>query len=382
MDTAVRALLKQDIIPDLFVTVDGKKRSSHFTDDRLRHIPVVCSLQGNKDALGVHSGLKFFFDDENEYIRGFFKKMGREFAGLSTGGSVANDAFSLADTLRFRTIILVGQDLAFTNHMSHASGTVAGELGGDISNADTVKADGYYGGKVLSSTEFTLYRKWFEDIIVEKSYLRVINSTEGGANIKGAENIPLAEAIAQTCTREVDFGKLMEEIPTFFNEEQQKEFVDYMVSSIDRLQELLSDIKRGIRNYEKMELLVYQNKLQVSDMRTLSAQNSEISDKLETEPAMCFVEYRIQKASGEALESVGDESTDERQELLQAVRLGSDYLTKVQNAIEETIPILHKYLVEDSMEEVISKNQAMAEIQGLLGQMQLNVQKAMRCYDE
>lgn len=40
---------------------------------------------------------------------------------MPTGGSVANNSFSLVEFLGFKNIILVGQDLAFTDNKKHAS---------------------------------------------------------------------------------------------------------------------------------------------------------------------------------------------------------------------------------------------------------------------
>ncbi len=42
---------------------------------------------------------------------------------LPTGGSVANSAFSFAQQLGAKTIVLVGQDLALTDNKTHADGT-------------------------------------------------------------------------------------------------------------------------------------------------------------------------------------------------------------------------------------------------------------------
>lgn len=382
VDTAVRALLKQDILPDLFVTVDGKKLASHFTDKRLRTIPVVCCLQGNRDALGVHIGKKFFFDDENAYIREFFKKMGKEFAGLSTGGSVANDAFSLADTLRFQTIILVGQDLAYTNFQSHAQGTISAEVEAGIGDRDTVSMEGYYGETVVSSTEFQLYRKWFEDIIIEKPYLKVINATEGGANIRGAENLSLSETLKRECHDCVDFSKLIEQIPPFFTQQEQSEFYHYLSSAVTKLEEIVSDIKLGMCNYETMRELILRENYRSEEIKTITKKNGELSGKIDREPVMCFVQYRLQEINMTLLDQKQGQIQDEKQELLQAVNQGEEYLKKVYQAIEDVIPILRKYFIEESMEKILEKNKMLAEIQGLLGQMQLKAQKAMRYLNE
>ena len=41
-DSAIKALLAHDIIPDLYVTIDGNKMRAHFADERIKKIPVAC----------------------------------------------------------------------------------------------------------------------------------------------------------------------------------------------------------------------------------------------------------------------------------------------------------------------------------------------------
>lgn len=50
------------------------------------------------------------------------EELGYMFPILSVGGSVTSEAFQIASYLGFRKIILVGQDMAFTNGISHTEG--------------------------------------------------------------------------------------------------------------------------------------------------------------------------------------------------------------------------------------------------------------------
>lgn len=381
VDTAVRALLRADVIPDIFITVDGKKMAAHFTDERLRKLPAICCLHGNRDALLVHTGKKFFFDDENPYIMDFFKMKKREFAGLSTGGSVANDAFSFLDMMRFTTIILVGQDLAYTDNKTHAKDTVAGELG-QYGQGERVELDGYYGGKVQSSHEYELYLHWFENEIQSKPYLHVINATEGGANIRGASNMSLEEALLESCHREVDFERLIDQIPPFFKEEEQSEFRMYNTSIVEKLEDIMYKAGLGIRNYNKMEELIGRNLYKGREMTKLCEKTGEISQEIENSPVMCFIEYKVQEETRELLSKVYDKSEDERQELVQVVSQGKEYLTLIQNTIKKMIPTIREWLSEEEQENWRSHNQMVAQIQGLIGQMQLKIKKELRYWDE
>jgi hypothetical protein len=62
-----------------------------------------------------------------------------------------------------------------------------------VEQKDRIEVNGYYGGKVQTDYTFNLYREFLEHRIQTIDAL-VINSTEGGSYIKGAEHISLREA--------------------------------------------------------------------------------------------------------------------------------------------------------------------------------------------
>jgi len=151
---------------------------------------------------------------------------------LPYGGSVATAAFALAARLGADPIVLLGQDLAYTDGRGYASDTLfegtrvhrdgkilmidrvaaweemtrAGGLRVPSKLRPCVEADAWGGeGIVWSTHELTLFRRWFEMAAQKLMGLtRLINATEGGASIKGFEEIGL-EALLDTLP-EVEHG--------------------------------------------------------------------------------------------------------------------------------------------------------------------------------
>ncbi len=111
----------------------------------------------------------------------------KEFGYIGVGASVANMAYELAAALRHENIVLIGQDLAYSDDgSSHPKEHIYGNQG------ETIKGEVYteaYGGKGKVRTQLTwnLFRQTFEkDIFWVKEKLNIFtyNCTEGGARIK------------------------------------------------------------------------------------------------------------------------------------------------------------------------------------------------------
>lgn len=111
----------------------------------------------------------------------------KEFGYIGVGASVANMAYELAAALRHENIVLIGQDLAYSDDgSSHPKEHIYGN------QSETIKGEVYteaYGGKGKVRTQLTwnLFRQTFEkDIFWVKEKLNIFtyNCTEGGARIK------------------------------------------------------------------------------------------------------------------------------------------------------------------------------------------------------
>ncbi|MBK7972657.1 MAG: motility associated factor glycosyltransferase family protein [Deltaproteobacteria bacterium] len=127
---------------------------------------------------------------------------GPEFA---EGGSVAHTVFSAALLLGCDPIVLVGQDLALgAARVTHSSLSVHAHIRSSIDEESSIdpvtgrayELPGYHGGTVATVREFYCYHAWFEDRIQQLAPApRLINATEGGARIRGTEQLALREVV-------------------------------------------------------------------------------------------------------------------------------------------------------------------------------------------
>jgi hypothetical protein len=141
-----------------------------------------------------------------------------------TGGSVACSMFSLALHLGCDPIVLVGQDLSFTERFYAAENLdgdarVEPEADGSfrlikpvgatgigvrlddgrvqfVPAQQQLEVDGWAGGRVRTTPQLKAFLDWFENVAPTLGSARLVNATEGGARIRGFEHLPLREVSA------------------------------------------------------------------------------------------------------------------------------------------------------------------------------------------
>ncbi|EAH4946367.1 motility associated factor glycosyltransferase family protein [Campylobacter jejuni] len=114
-----------------------------------------------------------------------------DFGYLEFGTHVGHACYTLAIALKFKNIILIGQDLSFDKQgNSHFDSF---DLGSDIDttlNIPTLKTVAYGGlGEVLTHLAWDDYRKKLEDLFARNSQVNFLNATEGGARIEFTKEI-------------------------------------------------------------------------------------------------------------------------------------------------------------------------------------------------
>lgn len=256
VDTAIKPLLSEGIIPDMFAVVDGRKPLSLVQREEAKDIPLLCNLSASSVVLEYHTGMKFFYNEGYAVSDRILLKQDTDFGSVETGGSVATTAFSLLYKIGLPCIILVGQDLAYTGNKSHADGTFADVMKKeDTKNYITV--EGNTEEKVPTTDILKLYLKWFGDYIASaKKYdpnFRVINATEGGAKIEHTEIMTLHDAIEQECTKEADIQACLKKLPPMLNEENRKWAEEYLDSFPDKFLEVAKSANKTRKLYKKLE---------------------------------------------------------------------------------------------------------------------------------
>lgn len=255
VDTALKPLLKNGIRPDAFITIDPNKPLDLIDIEGAEDIPIIAVDTAHYTLLEHQKGKKIFYSDGYLLPRTMYQKVGKELPSVDTGGSVACSGLSLLFKMGFDTIILVGQDLAYTNDKSHADGTFKNKMEKE-DTSKMIMVKGNYQDKVPTIANLKLYLEWFSNYIERMKItrdVRIVNATEGGAYIDGTELMTLKDVIEETCTKEIDFEKRIENMESEFSLEERKKVVEYLHTVPKEYEDIIKKAKSLKNVYQKLE---------------------------------------------------------------------------------------------------------------------------------
>lgn len=199
VDASFPVLTRHGIKPDVVVSMERIALTGRFFKDTPKEafegvVFALSSLQHPAVVDNIKAGTRMLS------MRPFGYMMATNapaWGYVGIGMSAANMAYELIYHSGFKTCVLIGQDLAYSEDgMSHSSGHLFG--------ADEVKpkeSDSWvvrYGGEgmIKTTTVWNWFRQFFEkDIAETKHRMETINATEGGARIAGAIELPFESIV-------------------------------------------------------------------------------------------------------------------------------------------------------------------------------------------
>lgn len=212
IDASFPILYSHGIKPDIVLSLERVEATAKFYEETPKE-----AFEGVVFAITsiAHTRLIEAIREKGGMIQYSYRPFGyttyfeiHEYGYLGIGMSAANMAYELVVHSRFKRCIIIGQDLAFANDgSSHSRGAVYGSdeiQKGSKRAGEPVYLERYGGGGEVESTKvWQMFLNFYERDIANTPYpLEVINSTEGGARIRGTLEIPFSEAI-QKIPREI-----------------------------------------------------------------------------------------------------------------------------------------------------------------------------------
>lgn len=281
VDTALNTVLENGIVPDMTMSIDSRKPLVLFKNDKFKDIPIALSMNSNKDVVKLNASKHFYEIDEEGYLKKLLEANEKESVQLPTGGSVATSALALLHEMGFKTIILVGQDLAYPGGVEHTAAAYGkGNDNVDTKKKDYIEVEDNYGNTVLTEANMNIYRKWIENYIGAYSDLKVINATEGGAKIAGTEFISLHEAIERYCTDGYEVSGLLD-IPPYLDESERSGIVQAIKNIPEQIEVLEEYIGKAQKIYSKIDGLNGKGKTNSSQMNRAMTEIAQINEHID-----------------------------------------------------------------------------------------------------
>lgn len=349
VDTALKAVLRAGIIPDVAITIDPHKPMVLFDDVRIRELPMIFCVMSSKQVMKRQSGKKIYFGDSESYIQTIYNRYHKKLSTLETGGSVACNAFSTAVFLGFKKIILVGQDLAYPNGKEHTKDAYDNESENKLKDGKRYfEVEDIYGGKVLTEENMDAYRLWFETQIVRYPALHVIDATEGGAKIRGTEILTLKEALERECSNlePINFSEVINRIDKTYSDEELEKITEELYDIPNQLKALKKKIKNGIKQYEQLDHQGRLSRFERNDVKIRQIANKiqKINEWIDHKPEIYLVHmynYKDEYVVQEQVYDIKDEINDELCAIAEnGIKMFTSYL-KAMELLEKNLKILY-----------------------------------------
>ncbi|MDI6703306.1 MAG: DUF115 domain-containing protein [bacterium] len=297
LDTSISTLLHHGIKPDLVVTLDPSKKNYdyYFKDIDLSGVNLVASMTTYPKIISRHKGTIFLANPENGLVR--FLGDTISFNGLvpKGGGSVAHFTFNLVRCLGCDPVIFVGQDLAFDGKKTYTEfvpDQKKEDIQREIAEKGTVWVEGIDGNPVLTSQVLSDFLRWFEIVIrFTKHKTTYIDSTEGGAKIKGTHIMSLKEAINNYCRKGVEIEGIIKKAEEGYKPPTLDRLVDAIVQLRDAWGEIVKIAKQGKERIDGLERLKSLHK-QIEDHRLFKETTTSLN------PFEYKLKRRLEKIEG------------------------------------------------------------------------------------
>ena len=339
-DTAIKVLTAHNVEYDAVITIDADKSEKHFENNDYYKHPVFCYIDSKNSILEKNKSKKIWLTSNRFQVR-LFRKYNVDMVSYITGGSVSTAAFNVARIIGSKRIILVGQDLAYTDGLIH-SGERADNS--EISESD-IYVDGIYGEKVKTRNDWKSYIDWFSSSVKELGKKTdVIDATEGGAKIEGCRIMDLSEVVNCYCKEEFDLKNLLEKILPTFGEQTYKSILDDIFEMKNELLEIKEISRLCLKKIENQITSLKTDKSDMYDEISLKKMLEDINLKLENKLVFDILNTYVEDDIQEKMENVNRITGNPKDDLINTYDMFCVLYRAFDSGADELIPILEDEL--------------------------------------
>lgn len=211
VDTAFKILIKNNIIPDFVISLDGQHHSIYdFPDLNNKTItlfditayPYLCRDYKNSYFISTDNLLN---DGIIDY---FFKNFNINISGVSVGGTVSDYAFKIAINIGFKNILFCGLDLSYPDLVTHCKESPYYEkiliessyfnnpetiMIRNISKRNIKMCKSKLGKNIISDFVLLNYRENFNLFAGYRRDLKIFNSLNNGVLIENFKDIDILD---------------------------------------------------------------------------------------------------------------------------------------------------------------------------------------------
>lgn len=212
--SAMTILDSHGIVPHFRMAFDGNQANRNlFAAVDTASCPLICSNALYYEVLPQYKGRTIQMILNTDYLSQYFRKKQHKACKLiRSGHSIANVAFDLACKWASKKIILIGQDLCYTNEKMHADGAWDDKLDlAETAKKNWLPAKDIYGQDVYTDQPFLGMKAIFEELVMLYPEVQCINASEGGLPIAGLKNKTLQQVLEEDLPQSLNLSALIDE---------------------------------------------------------------------------------------------------------------------------------------------------------------------------
>ncbi len=283
--STTNSLISNNIEPDYVVTIDGGEPNyNHFKQLKLDNAEIIYSMQNHFKVRESFSQRGYLIGTEhfNKLALYLEKEFNVNFPALEYGGSVAHAAFNVAHYISSGPIALIGQDLAYTDNLTHAANNKNARKIDEafIKEQEAFQVEGYYGEPVWTSPVLQSMKLDFEALItVRKPDVPFFNCTEGGVKINGFKQLTFEDFLKKFAS-EIEICK----VSNVNNSSLHLDIHDKLKQTVRHLNELKGLLNKGLTIVKKIETLHQMDQHAYNKLGSIEKKVNKLLDKIPMEP--------------------------------------------------------------------------------------------------
>ena len=381
-NSGARALRQHGFKPQFLACIESIDISDKLKETQLLDESICAfSMTGAPEHWDVAGSKKFVIYEGIDGISKPLKELTQS-SGLDVSGSVSTAATSLAYRMGCSPIVLVGQDLAYTDGKTYAGGTGYESSSAsfneannqiDLSWNDTIQeahrktgSDRHHSepsiivpawggsGTVLSGYSMVPVAKWFEQFSASCSIRMLdtdlINATEGGSHIEGWSDVALEELLSNLTivdlSAEKVHAKLKEQSKNISNEDIAT-WLNHELKKLSRCRRAA----RAVINATEIALRGFQAdnyKVISSAFRSLDKFESKLRSELIESPLLSgWLQKEANDAYDDAQLRIGNtqETSSEREQALSSIHQVSHLAHSIMSASNQLQLLINEQLI-------------------------------------
>lgn len=267
--SAINSLIEYDVLPDAVFTYDPKQRNQNvfkkMFEKNIETIPMIFGTSVGYETVQKYSGPKVHFITSQDKTSLYFLKeqIDLERDLILDSPSIAVMTFQIVNKLGASPIIFAGQNLGFLYGRRFSKGIEYDHIQSEVDDdtlKNALKTKDVYGNDIKTNTSFNSMREAIERFVEFYKENTFINTTKGGAAIKGIPFMPIEQVISEILTQPIHKENWWADKRRYTQTEISKKYSILQQSKNDFLDQLtvfekiISSISRNtkIRNENKL----------------------------------------------------------------------------------------------------------------------------------